>query len=155
MPTAPKDMPSAHEEHARTSATARRGSDRPRRAVKILVVDDTDHVREMLAQMLLLDGFDVVGKAASGPEGIEMVTAAAPDIVIMDYKMPEMDGITATGQIRAIAPDLPVILYTAYLDVELERRAREAGVSACIGKIEGLATLEHEISSLCFELVER
>ena len=123
--------------------------------IKVLIVDDTDHVREMLAQMLLLDGFDVVGKAGGGAEGIELARTTAPDIVIMDYKMPEMDGITTTKRIRTHSPNVPVILYTAYLDEDLERKAAEAGVSACIGKIEGLASLEREISALCLELAER
>lgn len=122
-------------------------------AIRVLIVDDTDHVREMLAQMLLLDGFDVVGKARSGSEAIAMVSLAAPDIVIMDYKMPQMDGITATRQIREVVPTMPVILYTAYLDDDLERRARDAGISACIGKVEGITSLEREISALCLELV--
>ncbi len=122
-------------------------------AVRVLIVDDTDHVREMLAQMLLLDGFEVAGKARSGSEAIAMVSMAAPDIVIMDYKMPGMDGITATRRIREVASTLPVILYTAYLDDELERRAHDAGIDACIGKVEGLTSLEREISALCLELV--
>lgn len=124
-------------------------------AVRVLLVDDTEHVREMLAQMLLLDGFDVVGKAPSGAEAIAMVQTCDPDIVIMDYKMPSMDGITATRLIRSTAPTLPVILYTAYLDDDLERQARAAGVSACLGKIEGLASLERAITALCLELVDR
>lgn len=123
-------------------------------AVRVLIVDDTDHVREMLAQMLLLDGFDVVGKASGGEEALRLVEAGAPDIVIMDYKMPEVDGITATRWIREVSPTMPVILYTAYLDAQLEARAQAAGVTACIGKVEGLETLEREISALCLELVE-
>jgi two-component system chemotaxis response regulator CheB len=124
-------------------------------SIKVLLVDDTDHVREMLSQMLRLDGFDIAGMAASGAEAIELAAATAPDIVIMDYKMPEMDGITATRAIREKSPSVPVILYTAYVDEEVERRAREAGVSMCIGKVEGLASLERQISALCLELVDR
>lgn len=123
-------------------------------SVRVLIVDDTDHVREMLAQMLSLDGFDVVGKAAGAEEALALAGSASPDIVIMDYKMPRVDGITATRQLRERWPTLPVVLYTAYLDAGLEERAREAGVSACIGKVEGLASLEREISALCLELVD-
>ena len=123
-------------------------------AIRVLIVDDTDHVREMLAQMLLLDGFEVAGKAAGGLEGVRMVESRSPDIVIMDYKMPQVDGITATRSIREIAPTIPVVLYTAYLDHDLEARAVAAGVTACIGKVEGLETLEREISALCLELVD-
>ncbi len=51
-------------------------------------------------------------------------------------------------------PTLPIVLYTAYLDDAISERAREAGVTACIGKVEGIASLEREISALCLELVE-
>jgi two-component system, response regulator PdtaR len=123
--------------------------------VRILLVDDTKHVREMLAQMLALDGFEVVGAAENGPSAIELARTQTPDIVVMDYKMPQMDGLTATKAILEESPDLPVILYTAYLDQDIQRRAREAGVAACIGKVEGITSLEHEISALCLELVDR
>jgi DNA-binding NarL/FixJ family response regulator len=122
--------------------------------VKVLIVDDTDHVREMLASMLELDGFDVVGKASSGQEAIGMASSESPHVVVMDYKMPGMDGITATERLREVMPGLPVILYTAYLDGVLEERARKAGVSLCVGKVEGLETLERQISALCLELME-
>jgi DNA-binding NarL/FixJ family response regulator len=123
--------------------------------VRVLLVDDTEHVREMLAQMLSLDGFEVVGRAESGAQGVELAKSAEPDIVVMDYKMPQMDGLTATKLILEHTPGLPVILYTAYLDEEIERAAREAGVAACIGKVEGISSLEHEISALCLEFVDR
>ncbi|HVL91375.1 MAG TPA: response regulator transcription factor [Actinomycetota bacterium] len=122
--------------------------------VRVMIVDDTDHVREMLASMLELDGFDVVGKASSGPEAIAMVAAADPHIVVMDYKMPGQDGLTTTRRIRSTHPDVPVILYTAYLDDLLQAEARDAGVSVCVGKVEGLETLEREISALCLGVIE-
>lgn len=124
-------------------------------AVRVMVVDDTDHVREMLAQMLELSGFEIVAQASNGPAAIELAQRARPDIVVMDYKMPGMDGITATRALLEKIPKLPVILYTAYLEEDLEKQARDAGVSACIEKIEGLHTLEREISALCLELVDR
>jgi CheY-like chemotaxis protein len=123
--------------------------------IRVLVVDDTDHVREMLGQMLSLDGFDVVGKASGGAEAIRLLESVESDIVIMDLKMPLMDGITATKVLRQKLPTLPVVLYTAYLDADIESRARAAGVTACIGKVEGITSLEREISALCLELVER
>lgn len=123
-------------------------------SVKVLIVDDTDHVREMLASMLELDGFQVVGRAEGGEEAIRLAGETDPDVIVMDYKMPGMDGLTTTERVRQIKPGVPIILYTAYLDEQLERRAREVGVSLCVGKVEGLATLEREISALCLELVE-
>lgn len=123
-------------------------------AVRVMIVDDTDHVREMLASMLELDGFDVVGKASSGSEAISMVTSANPHIVVMDYKMPGQDGLTTTRSIRTTHPDVPVILYTAYLDDLLQAEAQDAGVAVCVGKVEGLETLERQISALCLGVVE-
>jgi two-component system, chemotaxis family, chemotaxis protein CheY len=122
-------------------------------AIKVMVVDDTDNVRDMLATMLELDGFEVVSKVAGGQVAVDSVSKAAPNVIVMDYKMPDMDGITATRKIREIAPDVGVILYTAYLDDELEERAREAGAALCLGKVEGLEQLERRISEMCIELM--
>jgi DNA-binding NarL/FixJ family response regulator len=122
-------------------------------AIRVMVVDDTPHVRDMLATMLALDGFEVVAKASGGREAIDALPDAGPNIVVMDYKMPDMDGLDATRKVRELAPDVGVILYTAYLDEELERKAREAGAALCLGKVDGLEQLEHRISQLCIELM--
>ena len=122
------------------------------RPIRVMVVDDTDHVRRMLTSMLSLDGFEVVGNAADGPQAIENVEQADPDVVVVDYKMPGMDGLATARGIRAARPDQVMILYTAYIDDKLEKAAAEAGISLCIGKVEGLASLEREISRLCASL---
>ncbi|HEX2057691.1 MAG TPA: response regulator [Actinomycetota bacterium] len=118
-------------------------------AVRVLVVDDTEHVRSMLVDMLELDGFDVVGEAASGAEAVEVATDRDPDVIVMDYKMPGVDGLTAARSIRDTRPQQGIILYTAYLDQKLEEEAREAGVALCVGKVEGLSQLERHITELC------
>ena len=87
--------------------------------VKVLVVDDTDHVRNMLVDMLELDGFEVVGEAASGTDGVAAAIDTEPDVIVMDYKMPGMDGLTAARTIRESRPSQAIILYTAYLDAAL------------------------------------
>jgi CheY-like chemotaxis protein len=117
--------------------------------IKVLVVDDTDHVRSMLVDMLELDGFSVVGQAASGPEAIKETEQQEPDVIVMDYKMPGMDGLTAAKTIRSSRVDQAIILYTAYLDPLLEAQAAEAGVALCVGKVEGLNQLERHITELC------
>lgn len=121
-------------------------------AIRVMVVDDTPHVLRMLTSMLSIDGFDVVSEASSGAEAIERVEEADPDVVVIDYKMPVMDGLTAARRLRERRPDQVVVLYTAYVDDSLEREAAEAGVALCLDKIEGLASLEREISRLCTSL---
>jgi DNA-binding NarL/FixJ family response regulator len=120
--------------------------------VRVFVVDDTTHVRKMLVQMLELSGFDVVGQAASGEEAVATVAAADPQVVVVDYSMPGINGIDTARTIRAERPDQAIILYTAYLDPDVEREATKAGVSLCVGKIEGLTTLERDIRRLAGEL---
>lgn len=122
------------------------------RQIRVMVVDDTDHVRRMLMSMLALDGFEVVADARGGPEALDGIGAADPDVVVIDYKMPGMDGLSTAREIRARRPDQVMILYTAYVDDEIERQAAEAGISVCLGKVEGLASLEREISRLCASL---
>jgi len=117
--------------------------------IKVMVVDDTDHVRRMLRNMLELDGFVVVAEAGGGVAAVDTIAAADPDVVVVDYKMPEVDGLETARRIRAIRPDQVMILYTAFVDPELERKAREVGVSVVLGKVEGLESLEREITRLC------
>ena len=120
--------------------------------VRVLVVDDTDHVRRMLAEMLELDGFIVVGQSASGRDAVTLAQEVTPDVIVMDYKMPGMDGLEASKNIKANRPDQAIVLYTAYLDPDLELQAKEAGVAMCVGKIEGLNQLERHITELTRDL---
>jgi DNA-binding NarL/FixJ family response regulator len=117
--------------------------------IRVLIVDDTEHVRRMLRNMLELDGFEVVGEAGSGSDAVDLVEAAGADVVVIDYKMPDMDGLETASRIRAVRPTQVMILYTAFVDADLERRAREVGVSVVLGKVEGLESLEREITRLC------
>ena len=122
------------------------------RAIRVMVVDDTDHVRQMLTSMLTLDGFEVVDEAASGNEAVRRIEGADPDVVVIDYRMPGMDGLATAREIKGLRPSQLMVLYTAFIDDDLQRRADEAGVAVCLGKVEGLASLEREISRLCTSL---
>jgi DNA-binding NarL/FixJ family response regulator len=116
--------------------------------VRVLVVDDTDHVRTMLVDMLELDGFAVVGQANSGEQALELVPQCDPDVIVMDYRMPGMNGLSTAQIIRRERPTQAIILYTAYLDAEMETEAKRAGIAVCIGKVEGLNQLERQIHEL-------
>ena len=117
-----------------------------------MVVDDTDHVRAMLTSMLTLDGFEVVGQAGGGEEAMAQLHGADPDVVVIDYKMPGMDGLTTARTIRDQRPGQAMILYSAFVDEQLQREADDAGIAVCLGKVEGLSSLEREITRLCASL---
>ena len=120
--------------------------------VRVMLVDDTDHVRKLLRNLLELDGFEVVGEAPGGQEAVDEVGAFDPDVLVLDYQMPVVDGLEAARQIRERRPDQVIILYTAFLDPEVERRAEEIGVDRCLAKVGGLETLGREIARLAGSL---
>ena len=117
-------------------------------SIRVLVVDDTDHVRRMLTTMLAVDGFEVVGSAADGPTAIDAAADHKPDVVVVDYRMPSMDGLETARRLKEHRSDLHVIVYTAFIDEELEKAAADIGVAICVGKVEGLGPLEQEIRRL-------
>jgi DNA-binding NarL/FixJ family response regulator len=119
---------------------------------RILIVDDTDHVRDMLVNILEIQGFEVVGQASSAEEALEEADEHRPDVVVMDYKMPGTDGLEATRGLRERHPDLSVILYSAYLTEELRKAAEEAGVLVCVPKTSGVEALGREIAAAALGL---
>lgn len=120
--------------------------------IRLLIVEDTEHVRTMLARVLEIQGFDVVGQAAGAAEALTLAEETDPDVVVMDYKMPETDGITATRRLREQDANRAVIMYSAYLTDELRSRAEEAGVLACVPKVSGVEALAREIAAAALTL---
>jgi two-component system, response regulator PdtaR len=102
-------------------------------ARRVLVAEDEAIIRLDLAEMLGEAGYDVVGQAGDGEQAVAMALELRPDIVIMDVKMPVMDGITAAEQIGR-ERICPVVMLTAFSQTELVERARDAGVMAYIVK---------------------
>jgi AmiR/NasT family two-component response regulator len=105
----------------------------PPAARRVLVAEDEAIIRLDLAEMLGEAGYDVVGQAGDGEQAVAMALDLRPDIVIMDVKMPVMDGITAAEQIGK-ERICPVVMLTAFSQTELVERARDAGVMAYIVK---------------------
>lgn len=86
-------------------------------AIRILIVDDHSVVRQGLRMFLSLDAnLHVVGEAANGAEALQLAARLEPDVVLMDLLMPEMDGITAIGELRRICPRTEIIALTSVLE---------------------------------------
>ncbi len=100
---------------------------------RVLVAEDEAIIRLDLAEMLREAGYDVVGQAGDGEQAVEMARSLTPDIVIMDVKMPVMDGLSAAEVIGAERL-CPVVMLTAFSQTELVERARDAGVMAYVVK---------------------
>lgn len=103
-------------------------------AIRVLVVDDHQVVREGLRRMLELEKrIQVIGEAEGGEEAITKAISLSPDVVTMDLKMPGMDGITATRQIKQIMPQINILVLTLYAE-DFVRQAIEAGATGYILK---------------------
>jgi DNA-binding NarL/FixJ family response regulator len=107
---------------------------RPPGSPRVLVVDDDLILAEALRQLLLQKGVDVVGIASNGPDAVSMSQETEPDVVLMDFRMPRMDGLEATALIQAQFPMTQAVMFTAYDDEGLNREASETGVYGLLVK---------------------
>ena len=110
--------------------------------IRVLIVDDLPMVRRGLRMQLLLEpDIEVVGEAASGEEALARVQQLQPDVVLMDVKMPGMDGLRATRVMQAITPLSAVVILSLYDDTRLKAEAQAAGAASFVGKHEGIDLL--------------
>lgn len=103
--------------------------------VRVLIVDDQEPFR-LAARMVveLTDGFEVVGEAETGEDGVTMAASLAPDLVLMDVNLPGIDGSEATRRINAAAAPPVVLLLSTYEEAEYAPRAAECGAAGYIPK---------------------
>jgi len=99
----------------------------------ILAVDDDEKIRGLLHVMLRRKGHHVT-TASSGQQGIELFRRERPHVTILDFEMPDMDGLAVLREIRAIDPQTPVIMLTGAGTDERKRQARELGVTEFLAK---------------------
>jgi response regulator NasT len=98
----------------------------------VLVAEDESLIRMDIVETLKEFGFDVIAEAADGAEAVALATEKKPDLIVMDIKMPNMDGISAAEQIQPLR--IPIVLLTAFSQRELVERASEAGAMAYVVK---------------------
>lgn len=143
---------------------------RMEQALKVVVAEDEGLIRMDVVATLQEAGYEVVGEAADGEEAIKLATELEPDLVVMDIKMPKLDGISAAEKISELK--IPVVLLTAFSQADLVTRAAEAGAMAYVTKPfkpsdllpavqialsrhEELISLENEIADLSDRLETR
>ena len=101
--------------------------------LRIVIADDEPIIRLDLKNMLGALGYDVVGEAGDGAKAVEAARALSPDLIILDIKMPNMDGIEA-AKIISEEKIAPILFLTAYSDLDLVNKAKEAGVYSYLVK---------------------
>ena len=114
--------------------------------IGVLVVDDQQLVREGLVALLgLLDGVSVVGNAGDGAEAVRLAGETSPQVVLMDLRMPKMDGVAATAEIAKRHPEIGVLVLSTYADDESIGSALRAGARGYLtkdaGRVEILAAV--------------
>ena len=103
--------------------------------IRVLLVDDHAVVRMGLRAFFdLQPDIDVVGEAADGSEGVAMARRLTPDVILMDLLMPNMDGVTAIGRIKAELPETEIVTMTSFIEEEKVTAALEAGASGYVLK---------------------
>lgn len=112
----------------------------------ILFADDYASIRELLKQELELEGYRVL-VACDGQEAIEMFRSAGPDLVVLDVAMPRLSGLDAAQAIAAIAPRIPIILFSNN-DELCGRDPRRALAVACVEKGKDIAELKQTVAAV-------
>ena len=114
--------------------------------LRVVVADDQRVVREGLTLMLgLIDGIEPVGAAADGEEALALVAAERPDVVLMDLRMPRLDGIQATRRLAQTHPHVGVVALTTYADDETVVQALQAGARGYLTKDAGAEQIQSAV----------
>jgi DNA-binding response OmpR family regulator len=114
---------------------------------KVLIIDDEPSVRALLDMKLRDQGYDVLF-AHSGWKGLQLYRQERPDVVVLDLRMPELDGVTVLKEIRRVDLKQPVIIFTGDSTPETEREVRALGVSEFIVKDSSMKLLVDTLKSL-------
>jgi DNA-binding NarL/FixJ family response regulator len=119
--------------------------------IRILVADDNPTVRHYLRGLLELQStWRVCGEAPSGGEALQRVKEDPPDMILLDFQMPDLNGIDVARQITQLFPDIPILMVTIHVSRQLTEEARKVGIRGVCSKsdvgsiVEAVDTLLHE-----------
>jgi DNA-binding NarL/FixJ family response regulator len=117
--------------------------------IRVIIADDQTAVREGLAMLVgLTDDIEIVGTVGGGAEAVKLARDLRPDVVLMDLRMPEMDGVQATHEIRATLTDTQVLVLTTYADDDSLFPALEAGARGYLTKDATAEEIERAIRAV-------
>jgi DNA-binding NarL/FixJ family response regulator len=115
---------------------------------RILIADDSPPLRRGLRTLVGLNAdWQVCGEAVDGADAVEKARQLAPDIILMDFSMPQMDGVQAARKIAESGTDIPILLFTLNLSPQVMELARNAGLRGAVSKSE-ISKLPYEIKAI-------
>lgn len=104
---------------------------------RFLIVDDSELVRQGLRTVLQANpDWEIAGEAADGITAVEVFKNVRPNVVIVDFQMPGINGIETARRMLEIAPAVPVVMFTQHASADLEKHAREAGIRSVVSKTD-------------------
>ncbi|MGA8442375.1 MAG: response regulator transcription factor [Candidatus Sulfotelmatobacter sp.] len=113
-----------------------------------MIADDSPPVRRGLRTLLGLNSdWQVCGEAVDGADAVKKAQQLAPDLILMDFSMPQMDGVQAAREIAKSGADIPILLFTLHLSPQIMELARNAGMRGAISKSE-ISKLPYAIRAL-------
>jgi DNA-binding NarL/FixJ family response regulator len=113
---------------------------------RILIADDNENLRRALTEAFSEhEGWVVCGQAVDGLSAVSMASESKPDLIVLDFAMPGLNGIAAAAQISKILPSIPIVLYTVHLSHQIEREAAKVGIRKVVSKSDRFQTFVREI----------
>jgi DNA-binding NarL/FixJ family response regulator len=105
--------------------------------LRILVADDSEAMRRALRRVLERHvDWEVCGEASNGREAVEKAAQCGPDVILLDFQMPEMNGLEAAKEMRRRTPEIPILMVTMHMSPQLAVEARKVGVRGTCSKTE-------------------
>jgi DNA-binding NarL/FixJ family response regulator len=115
---------------------------------RILLIDHNELIRSVMKEEIEEQGLEVCGEASDGPHGIQQGIALRPDLIVMDFAMPRMNGLQAAAILHHAIPEAKIILVTMHKELIPKRLVEDAGISAVLSKWDELATIGIEVQRL-------
>ena len=121
----------------------------------VLIVDDNPTIRRLVSQAFRLDGFAVCSEADDGRQAIELAKQVKPDLIILDLSMPVMNGLQAAPELRKIAPETAIILFTMFSSDLVAEQASKMGIDLVLSKTEAISSVLDKAHFLMGDLFPR